>query len=722
MTTTLDKNSQRILVVDDEASISELISTSLRFVGFDVRTAANGAEALRVAEDFKPHAMVLDVMLPDLDGFEVCKKIRNEGVDTGVLFLTAKDGMDDKVKGLTLGGDDYMTKPFSLEELVARLRALLRRTGVDQIEIDDEKMRFADLELDEATHEVRRAGELLDLSPTEFALLRYLIINADRVVSKAQILDHVWQYDFRGDMGIVETYISYLRKKVDAFEPPLIHTVRGVGYRLRMPPKQSMRSRNLKIDWANSSLRNRLTIGVLVLSAIGFVGAGVGSQALLRNYLIHQVDDQLLSVVAGTEERLDRAGIARDADDDNQRSAQSVTPLNRVPTSISVTVLDPFGNLVGGLGGDFNSNQITDYVKGLLPGQVAEYGSKPFTIEAPGADFRVATTVLPSSLGSVIVAQSLADFDKTTHQIAVVFLIIGGLVLLFIAFASRQVIKVGMRPLERIEETAEKIAAGDLSARLENYEPDTEVGRLSTSLNIMLSRIEEAFDARMRSEDKLRRFVADASHELRTPLTAIRGFAELHRQGAVPDGEKTNELIARIEKESKRMGYLVEDLLMRARMDQSRELVIADVDLSALLQEAVTSAQVAGPDHVITSNISAGVMTKGDADKIYQVVTNLLANARAHTPAGTSITVSAYKEGADSLVTIADNGPGLTSEDQARIFERFYRVDASRQRNSKDGSGLGLSIVDAVMRAHGGDVTVASELGKGAAFTLRFKG
>ena len=722
MTTTLDKNSQRILVVDDEASISELISTSLRFVGFDVRTAANGAEALRVAEDFKPHAMVLDVMLPDLDGFEVCKKIRNEGVDTGVLFLTAKDGMDDKVKGLTLGGDDYMTKPFSLEELVARLRALLRRTGVDHIEIDDEKMRFADLELDEATHEVRRAGELLDLSPTEFALLRYLIINADRVVSKAQILDHVWQYDFRGDMGIVETYISYLRKKVDAFEPPLIHTVRGVGYRLRMPPKQSMRSRKLNNDWANSSLRNRLTIGVLVLSAIGFVGAGVGSQALLRNYLIHQVDDQLLSVVAGTQERLDRAGIARDADDDDgQRSAQTATPLNRVPTSISVTVLDPFGNLVGGIGGDFNSNQITDYVKGLLPGQVAAYGSKPFTIEAPGADFRVATTVLPSSLGSVIVAQSLADFDKTTHQIAVVFLIIGGLVLLFIAFASRQVIKVGMRPLERIEETAEKIAAGDLSARLDNYEPETEVGRLSTSLNIMLSRIEEAFDARMQSEDKLRRFVADASHELRTPLTAIRGFAELHRQGAVPEGEKTNELISRIEKESMRMGYLVEDLLMLARMDQSRELVIADVDLSALLQEAVTSAQAAGPDHTITTNIASGITTKGDADKIYQVVTNLLANARAHTPAGSAITVTVAKDGADSLVTIADNGPGLSAEDQARIFERFYRVDASRQRSSKDGSGLGLSIVDAVMRAHGGDVTVASELGKGAAFTLRFK-
>jgi two-component system OmpR family response regulator len=237
MATATAENAQRILVVDDESNISDLISTSLRFVGFDVRTAANGAQALQIAEEFKPHAMVLDVMLPDLDGFEVCKKIRNEGVETGVLFLTAKDGMEDKVKGLTLGGDDYMTKPFSLEELVARLRALLRRTGVTQIDQDEEKIRFADLELDEATHEVRRGGQLLDLSPTEFLLIRYLLINADRVVSKSQILDHVWQYDFRGDAGIVETYISYLRKKVDIFEPPLIHTIRGVGYRLRMPPK-----------------------------------------------------------------------------------------------------------------------------------------------------------------------------------------------------------------------------------------------------------------------------------------------------------------------------------------------------------------------------------------------------------------------------------------------------------------------------------------------------
>jgi two-component system, OmpR family, response regulator len=228
-------SNQRVLVVDDENSISELIATSLKFVGFDVRTAANGAQALQIAQEFKPHALILDVMLPDQNGFEVCRQLRSEGHNVGVLFLTAKDSVEDKIAGLTIGGDDYVTKPFSLEELVARLRALLRRTGATEVMPDEEKIRFADLELDEATHEVRRAGNLIDLSPTEFLLLRYLMINADRVVSKAQILDHVWQYDFRGDMGIVETYVSYLRKKVDIYDPALIHTVRGVGYRLRLP-------------------------------------------------------------------------------------------------------------------------------------------------------------------------------------------------------------------------------------------------------------------------------------------------------------------------------------------------------------------------------------------------------------------------------------------------------------------------------------------------------
>lgn len=226
----------RILVVDDESTISDLISTSLKFVGFEVRTASNGAQALTVTEEFKPHAIILDVMMPEMDGFEVARTLRNSGSQIGILFLTAKDETKDKVEGLMLGGDDYMTKPFGLEELVARVHALLRRIGIVEQEIDDEKIAYADLILDDATHEVHRAGNLIDLSPTEFTLLKYLLINSDRVVSKSQILDYVWDYDFNGDGAIVETYISYLRKKIDVYEPALIQTVRGVGYRLRVAP------------------------------------------------------------------------------------------------------------------------------------------------------------------------------------------------------------------------------------------------------------------------------------------------------------------------------------------------------------------------------------------------------------------------------------------------------------------------------------------------------
>ena len=489
-----------------------------------------------------------------------------------------------------------------------------------------------------------------------------------------------------------------------------------------------MKSPLSRVNRASStwSLRNRLVLGVVVLGAMGFTASDFAAQSAFRSFLIAQVDQQLNDITGGSLLRLDRAGIAsteQDSNNEKNQPFQQVQPLSGVPTAISITLLDPTGAVVGTLGGDLSTNQFSGIVANMTTADVVAHEGKPHTMELKetGTHFRVLTRTLPSGFGSVVAAVSLEDVDNTIARLRFLFLLIGLLALLAIALASRKIIDISLRPLTRIEATAEAIAAGDLSARLPDAKPNTEVGHLVTSLNQMLSRIEESFAARTESESKLRRFVADASHELRTPLTSIRGFAELHRQGAVPEGEKTKELISRIEKESMRMGYLVEDLLMLARMDQSRELVVADVDLSALLQEAVTSAQAAGPEHTITTNIASGITTKGDADKIYQVVTNLLANARAHTPAGSAITVTVAKDGADSLVTIADNGPGLSAEDQARIFERFYRVDSSRQRNSKDGSGLGLSIVDAVMRAHGGDVTVASELGKGAAFTLRFK-
>jgi Response regulators consisting of a CheY-like receiver domain and a winged-helix DNA-binding domain len=225
-------DSRRILVVDDEPRITDLVAMALRYEGFEVETAGTGRAALKMVEEFRPALIVLDVMLPDMDGFAVTERLAADRVKVPILFLTARDAVEDKVRGLTLGGDDYVTKPFSIEELVARIRALLRRT--DPVG-ESGPLVFVDLELDDQTHEVRRAGTPVELTATEFRLLRYLMENAPRVLSKAQILDHVWHYDFGGDANIVETYVSYLRRKIDGMGQPLIQTVRGVGYRLAAP-------------------------------------------------------------------------------------------------------------------------------------------------------------------------------------------------------------------------------------------------------------------------------------------------------------------------------------------------------------------------------------------------------------------------------------------------------------------------------------------------------
>jgi two-component system OmpR family response regulator len=229
------KPEARVLVVDDEPNIVELLSASLKFQGFEVYTADNGPAALDIARDVNPDAVILDVMMPGMDGFGVLRRLRADGIEAPALFLTARDTLQDKITGLTLGGDDYVTKPFSLAEVVARLRVILRRTGGGVKEPRTSRLSFADIELDEDTHEVWKAGEPVSLSPTEFTLLRYFVINAGTVLSKPKILDHVWRYDFGGDVNVVESYVSYLRRKIDTGERRLLHTLRGVGYVLREP-------------------------------------------------------------------------------------------------------------------------------------------------------------------------------------------------------------------------------------------------------------------------------------------------------------------------------------------------------------------------------------------------------------------------------------------------------------------------------------------------------
>jgi two-component system OmpR family sensor kinase len=476
------------------------------------------------------------------------------------------------------------------------------------------------------------------------------------------------------------------------------------------------------------SLRNRLVLGVVILSTLGFITSGVVVQKQIESVLIHQIDDQLLNVASGALPRVNLAGIVDDDDFEETRGRNGrddddapQTPLNRVPTSTSLTLLDGNGAVVAGIGGDLNTVSVRDYIAGYSPADVAEFEAEPFTMRAEGENFRVLALPLPSGLGSVAIAQSLNDVDRTLSRLQWLFFLIGFVIVGLIALASRTMIKVGLKPLSDVEGTAAQIAAGDLSARLPEATTTTEVGRLTTSLNTMLSRIEESFAIRKTSEDKLRRFVADASHELRTPLTAIRGFAELHRQGAVAGDEDTKQLLSRIEGESIRMGSLVEDLLLLARLDQAREMERLPVDIAKVTRDAVASAQVAGADHPISLIGDLNELyTLGDQHRIHQVVANLLANARTHTPAGTAIAVSIAQSSDGVRIAVSDDGPGLSEEDQRRIFERFYRADSSRVRNDGEGSGLGLSIVDAVMKAHGGSVSVASEAGKGSTFTLFF--
>jgi len=477
------------------------------------------------------------------------------------------------------------------------------------------------------------------------------------------------------------------------------------------------------------SLRSRISLGVVALAALGFLASGLVAQSALKGYLTTQVDHELEAITGGTLPRIVRAGIAHEAfesrhDDHREDSPASNapdSPLQRIPTTTSLTLLDSAGQIVGGLGGDLNKASISDYVQGLLPAEVASHGDKPFTIEANGADFRAVARTLPGNAGTLVAAQSLEELENTVSRLGYLFFFISLILLILMAIAARTVVKVGLRPLDDAETTAEEIAAGNLSARMPEADSGTEVGRLVTTLNTMLARIEEAFAVRTESENKLRRFVADASHELRTPITAIRGFSELHRQGAVTGEAETKQLIARIEGESKRMGSLVEDLLLLARLDQAREMDSKPVDIVKVVADAVASAQVSGPEHPITLiTPNAELFMLGDEVRIHQVIANLLANARAHTPDGTPIAVMITSDESEVSISVADKGPGLSETDQQHIFERFYRADGSRTRTGDDGSGLGLSIVDAVMLAHGGKVSVDSELGNGSKFTLTF--
>ena len=475
----------------------------------------------------------------------------------------------------------------------------------------------------------------------------------------------------------------------------------------------------MSLDTREWTLKNRLVLGVSLLAALGFLVSGILAQSAYRTFLMQEVDSQLTTIVESSLLRLDRAGIEAEEGADAGRPFRPLEPLRGVPTAAVITLIDFQGQILGSVGGDLSASKIEIALDRVLDRDT--YGV-PFTFESGNSHYRVLALELPSRVGIVIASISLEDVDDSIARLQYLMLLIGVATMILIIVLSRRAITISLKPLAAVGSTAAAIAEGNLSARLPIAKPETEVGRLVGSLNQMLTRIEDSFAVRVKSEEKLRRFVADASHELRTPLTAIRGFAELHRQGAVTGEEKTRELIGRIEDESIRMGTLVEDLLLLARLDQSPEIEREPVNLNELIHSASESARASSPEHQISMILpDEELFILGDRNRIFQVVANLLENARNHTPAGSSIQVSLTESEDEIKIEVADNGPGIEKHDLERIFERFYRADSSRTRTRKsEGSGLGLSIVKAVMQAHGGDVTVDSTMGVGSTFTLHF--
>jgi two-component system OmpR family sensor kinase len=453
------------------------------------------------------------------------------------------------------------------------------------------------------------------------------------------------------------------------------------------------------------TLRTRLLLFLVGLTAVGLAIAGVVTYNRTRTTLVDQVDEQLTSAL---------------------RTPQLFfnSPSRFGDRGPGPDILLPPGTYaeLRGADGDVIDTQLVGFADSPAPSLPDDVPDGTFTVSSP--HYRALAQPVAfgppdqRQRGLLIAAVPLHDVDRTLHRLFITELLVAVAVLCALAVAAWWVVRIGLRPLERMGATAGKIAAGDLSQRVEPATEATEVGRLGLALNSMLGQIEQAFAEREASEARLRRFVADASHELRTPLTSIRGYAELFRRGAQERPEDLAKTMRRIEEAAARMGILVDDLLLLARLDQGRPLEHTPVDLDRLAAEAVDDAQATAPDHPISYTPNGQITVVGDEMRLRQALGNLLTNACTHTPPRTPVHVSITRDGTDAVIEVADEGPGMDDDDAGHAFERFWRADASRTRES-GGAGLGLSIVAAIAQAHGGSASVDTAPGQGARFRVR---
>jgi two-component system, OmpR family, sensor kinase len=458
------------------------------------------------------------------------------------------------------------------------------------------------------------------------------------------------------------------------------------------------------------SLRARLVLGVIVLCAAGLAVAGVATYASLRSFLLDRTDKSLEDTSHGIDRVLHEGCDGRGARLPGATPGDYFEVRNSAGTVVCALQVPDFSGTTP------SPPALPEKLD--APPALGPVDGAYFTVDARegGGRYRVLVQADPGSDAILVAATSLEDVDATLRRLLLIMLLVTAAVLVAMTTLGLWVVRIGLRPLDAIEETAAAISAGDLSRRVERAEPNTEVGRLGLSLNAMLGQIESAFTAQAASERKLRRFVADASHELRTPLAAVRAYAELFTRGADRRPDDLARSMTGISRESERMSLLVDDLLLLARLDEGRPLAREPVQLDRVVGEAVDTARTVEPDRPIELDAEP-VEVLGDGERLRQIVDNLLANARSHTPRRAPVAVRVGTQDGQAVVTVRDSGPGLDPDDLERIFERFYRADQSRSRAS-GGVGLGLSIVAAVAEAHGGSVSASSDGSSGATFTI----
>jgi len=459
------------------------------------------------------------------------------------------------------------------------------------------------------------------------------------------------------------------------------------------------------------SLRGRLLIGVISLMVIGLLVANVATYVSLQNFLISRVDDQM------------RAGVNEVA---NALGAPSRGPIQHAsfPVGTVAELLAIDGSRISmkvvGSGFETQTSAVTPVLPRTLPNNGFDNPAAPFTSMGSDGKTQFRVTDWPEGrFGGqfIVLAVPLTDVQSTLSRLLLFEGLISVGVVAGTALLAYVIISIGLRPLRRMGAAAGDIAAGDLSRRVEPATSKTEIGRLGLALNSMLSQIEAAFAQRTASENRLRRFIADASHELRTPLTSIRGYAEMLRRGAAESPTDSEVARRRIEDEAVRMSTLVDDMLLIARLDQGRPLEMKPVDLQAIARDAAADAHAVAPQRDVKVDAPTQVMVAGDDTRLRQVVGNLMRNALVHTPGSTPVEISVSTENGFARLTVADHGPGLRQDEMERIFEPFYRADPSRSRD-RGGAGLGLSIVNAVVSAHGGRVSVHETSGGGATFDV----